>query len=311
MIIIMSNEINHFIQTLDSEDGVHKNTIISYKYDINQFGNFIKRRKKSFKSIIKKDIIDFLNSLKQKKVKNKTKSRKIFALKRFYKFLISEKIIKNNPIEKIDIPKSEDTLSIILSVNQIEKILKHVSTKNNNYIDLRSNLIIELLYSTGIRVSELISIKTNNIDLIKKTILIDPPEKGKSRKERVVFFGDQTKKVIEKYLEYRKIYFKKKDSPWLFPSNNTNEFLTRRRVLQIMHNLADILKIDKKLMHPHSFRHAFGNHLLNSGADIRVVQKLLGHSSIITTQKYTEHRAKLIETIENFHPLNKNNEKIV
>ena len=111
MIIIMSNEINHFIQTLDSEDGVHKNTIISYKYDINQFGNFIKRRKKSFKSIIKKDIIDFLNSLKQKKVKNKTKSRKIFALKRFYKFLISEKIIKNNPIEKIDIPKSEDTLS--------------------------------------------------------------------------------------------------------------------------------------------------------------------------------------------------------
>tara|TARA_B100000686_G_scaffold276147_1_gene295033 strand:+ start:2511 stop:3434 length:924 start_codon:yes stop_codon:yes gene_type:complete len=307
----MSNEINHFIQTLDSEDGVHKNTIISYKYDINQFGNFIKRRKKSFKSIIKKDIIDFLNSLKQKKVKNKTKSRKIFALKRFYKFLISEKIIKNNPIEKIDIPKSEDTLSIILSVNQIEKILKHVSTKNNNYIDLRSNLIIELLYSTGIRVSELISIKTNNIDLIKKTILIDPPEKGKSRKERVVFFGDQTKKVIEKYLEYRKIYFKKKDSPWLFPSNNTNEFLTRRRVLQIMHNLADILKIDKKLMHPHSFRHAFGNHLLNSGADIRVVQKLLGHSSIITTQKYTEHREKLIETIENFHPLNKNNEKIV
>ena len=311
MIIIMSNEINHFIQTLDSEDGVHKNTIISYKYDINQFGNFIKRRKKSFKSIINKDIIDFLNSLKQKKVKNKTKSRKIFALKRFYKFLISEKIIKNNPIEKIDIPKSEDTLSIILSVNQIEKILKHVSTKNNNYIDLRSNLIIELLYSTGIRVSELISIKTNNIDLIKKTILIDPPEKGKSRKERVVFFGDQTKKVIEKYLEYRKIYFKKKDSPWLFPSNNTNEFLTRRRVLQIMHNLADILKIDKKLMHPHSFRHAFGNHLLNSGADIRVVQKLLGHSSIITTQKYTEHREKLIETIENFHPLNKNNEKIV
>ena len=311
MIIIMSNEINHFKQTLDSEDGVHKNTIISYKYDINQFGNFIKRRKKSFKSIIKKDIIDFLNSLKQKKVKNKTKSRKIFALKRFYKFLISEKIIKNNPIEKIDIPKSEDTLSIILSVNQIEKILKHVSTKNNNYIDLRSNLIIELLYSTGIRVSELISIKTNNIDLIKKTILIDPPEKGKSRKERVVFFGDQTKKVIEKYLEYRKIYFKKKDSPWLFPSNNTNEFLTRRRVLQIMHNLADILKIDKKLMHPHSFRHAFGNHLLNSGADIRVVQKLLGHSSIITTQKYTEHREKLIETIENFHPLNKNNEKIV
>ena len=307
----MSEEINLFILTLNSEDGVHKNTIISYKYDINQFNNFIKKKKKSFKSIIKKDILDFLESLKLKNVKNKTKSRKIFALKRFYRFLISERIIKNNPMEKIDIPKSEDTLSITLSANQIEKILRFVSKKTNNYIDIRSNLIIELLYSTGIRVSELISIKTNNIDLKKKKILIDSPEKGKNRKERMTFFGEQTKEVIEKYLEFRKIYFKKKDSPWLFPSKNTNDFLTRRRVLQIMHNLADKIKIDKNLMHPHSFRHAFGNHLLNSGADIRVVQKLLGHSSIITTQKYTEHREKLIETIENFHPLNKNNENIV
>ena len=307
----MSEEINHFIQTLNSEDGVHKNTIISYKYDINQFDNFIRRKKKSFKSIIKKDILDFLESLKIKNVKNKTKSRKIFALKRFYKFLMSERIIKNNPMEKIDIPKSEDTISITLSADQIKKILKFVSKKTNDYKDIRSNLIIELLYSTGVRVSELISIKINNIDLQKKNILIDPPEKGKSRKERIVFFAEQTKEVIEKYLEFRKIYFKEKDSPWLFPSNNTNDFLTRRRVLQIMHNLADKIKIDKNLMHPHSFRHAFGNHLLNSGADIRVVQKLLGHSSIITTQKYTEHRDKLIETIENFHPLNKNNENIV
>ena len=307
----MSEEINHFIQTLNSEDGVHKNTIISYKYDINQFDNFIKKKKKNFKSIIKKDILDFLESLKSKKVKNKTKSRKIFALKRFYRFLISEKIIDNNPMEKIDIPKSEDTLSITLSTDQIKKILKFVSKKTSNYQEIRSNLIIELLYSTGIRVSELISIKTNNIDLKKKKILIDPPEKGKSRKERIVFFGEQAKKVIEKYLDYRKIFFKEKDSPWLFPSNNVNDFLTRRRVLQILHNLADKIKIDKSLMHPHSFRHAFGNHLLNSGADIRVVQKLLGHSSIITTQKYTEHRDKLIETIENFHPLNKNNENIV
>ena len=307
----MLEEINHFIQNLNSEYGNHKNTIISYKYDINQFNNFIKKKKKSFKSIIKKDILDFLENLKLKNVKNKTKSRKIFALKRFYRFLISERIIKNNPMEKIDIPKSEDTLSITLSADQIEKILKFVSKKTNRYIDIRSNLIIELLYSTGIRVSELISIKINNIDLKKKKILIDPPEKGKSRKERIVFFGKQTKEVIEKYLEFRKIYFKKKDSPWLFPSKNTNDFLTRRRVLQIMHNLADKIQIDKNLMHPHSFRHAFGNHLLNSGADIRVVQKLLGHSSIITTQKYTEHRDKLIETIENFHPLNKDNENIV
>ena len=307
----MTEEINRFIQTLNSEIGVHQNTIISYKYDINQFNNFIKKKRKSFKLINKKDILDFLKSLKLKNVKNKTKSRKIFALKRFYSFLISQKVVKTNPMEKIDIPKSEDTLSITLNTDQIEKILKFVSKKTNNYIDIRSNLIIALLYSTGIRVSELISIKTNNIDLEKKNILIDPPEKGKSRKERIVFFGEQTREVIEKYLEVRKTHFKHKDTPWLFPSSNTNGFLTRRRVLQIMHNLAEKIKIDKNLMHPHSFRHAFGNQLLNSGADIRVVQKLLGHSSIITTQKYTEHRDKLIETIENFHPLNKNNENIV
>ena len=190
----MSEEINHFVQTLNSEDGVHKNTIISYKYDINQFDNFIRRKKKSFKSIIKKDILDFLESLKIKNVKNKTKSRKIFALKRFYKFLISERIIKRNPMEKIDIPKSEDTLSITLTADQIKKILKFVSKTTNNYTDVRSNLIIELLYSTGIRVSELISIKTNNINLKKNNILIDPPEKGKSRKERIVFLVSKLKK---------------------------------------------------------------------------------------------------------------------
>ncbi len=302
---------NNFIQTLHSEDGVHQNTIISYRYDILQFTSFLQKKKKNFKIILKKDILDFLESLKSKNLKNKTKSRKIFALKRFFKFLLSERIINNNPMEKIDIPKSEDTLSITLSSEQIKKILEFVSSKTNNYQDIRESLIVELLYSTGIRVSELISIKTNNIDLNKNNILIDPPEKGKSRKERVVFFAEQTKKVIDKYLEYRKIHFKLKDSPWLFPSNNTDSFLTRRRVLQILHKLADKINIDKSLMHPHSFRHAFGNHLLNSGADIRVVQKLLGHSSIITTQKYTEHREKLIETIENFHPLNKNNENIV
>ena len=264
----MTEEIDRFIQTLNSEIGVHQNTIISYKYDINQFNNFIKKKKKSFKLINKKDILDFLKSLKLKNVKNKTKSRKIFALKRFYSFLISQKVIKTNPMEKIDIPKSEDTLSITLNTDQIEKILKFVSKKTNNYIDIRSNLIIALLYSTGIRVSELISIKTNNIDLAKKNILIDPPEKGKSRKERIVFFGEQTREVIEKYLEFRKTHFKHKDTPWLFPSSNTNGFLSRRRVLQIMHNLAEKIKIDKNLMHPHSFRHAFGNQLLNSGADI-------------------------------------------
>ena len=316
----MSQEINNFIQTLNSEDGVHRNTINSYKYDINQFNNFIKKKKKSFKLIKKKDILDFLQSLKLKKLKNKTKNRKIFALKRFYKFLVSERFIKQNPVDKVDALKSEYTLSITLTSDQIQKILKYVSKKNKNYFDIRSNLIIELLCSTGIRVSELISIKTNEIDLRNKTIRINPPEQignailgKKSGKERIVFFGESTKKVIENYLEIREIFLKqrKNDSPWLFPSNKPEVCLTRRRVLQITHNLADKIKIDKNLMHPHSFRHAFGNHLLNSGADIRVVQKLLGHESIITTQKYTEHRDKIFEIIEKHHPLNKNNENIV
>ena len=316
----MSQEINNFVQTLNSEDGVHRNTINSYKYDINQFNNFIKKKKKSFKVVKKKDILNFLQSLKLKKLKNKTKNRKIFALKRFYKFLVSERFIKQNPVDKVDALKSEYTLSITLTSDQIQKILKYVSKKNKNYFDIRSNLIIELLCSTGIRVSELISIKTNEIDLRNKTIRINPPEQignailgKKSGKERIVFFGESTKKVIENYLEIREIFLKqrKNDSPWLFPSNKPEVCLTRRRVLQITHNLADKIKIDKNLMHPHSFRHAFGNHLLNSGADIRVVQKLLGHESIITTQKYTEHRDKIFEIIEKHHPLNKNNENIV
>ena len=308
----MLDEINIFLQTLNSEDGVHNNTILSYKYDINQFKNFLIKKKKSFKETKKKDILNFLEYLKLKKVKNKTIARKIYALKRFYRFLLSEKLISENPMDKIETPKPEDTLSITLSTKQINKILETISKHIDNYKNLRSYIIVELLYATGIRVSELISIKLNNIDLNKSTILIDPPEKGKNRSERIVFFGSQTKFVLEKYLEYKKIeHDKKNDSPWLFPSNSSDGYLTRRRVLQILQELANEVKIEKNLLHPHSFRHAFGNHLLTSGADIRVVQKLLGHSSIATTQKYTEHRDKLIETIENFHPLSKNNENIV
>ena len=308
----MLQDINNFLHTLNAEDGVHNNTILSYKYDINQFRDFLIKKKITFTKIKKIDVLNFLEYLKLKKVMNKTKARKIYALKRFYKFLLSEKLISSNPLDKIDIPKSEETLSITLSIEQINKILNTVSKNIDNYKNLRSYLIIELLYATGIRVSELISIKLNNIDLNKNTILIDPPEKGKSRSERIVFFVRQTKFVMEKYLEFRKIEFTKTDdTPWLFPSNSSDGYLTRRRVLQILHALANKIKIEKNLMHPHSFRHAFGNHLLTSGADIRVVQKLLGHASITTTQKYTEHRDKLIETIENFHPLSKNNENIV
>ena len=316
----MSQEINNFIQTLNSEDGVHRNTINSYKYDINQFNNFIKKKKKSFKLIIRKDILDFLESLKLKKLKNKTKNRKIFALKRFYKFLISERFIKKNPMEKIDALKSEYTLSKKLNTHQIEKILKYVSKKNKNYFDIRSNLIIELLCSTGIRVSELISIKANEVDLKNNSILIDPPELvgnaiigKKNRKSRFVFFGESTKKVIEHYLEYREIFLeqRKNDSPWLFPSNKPEVCLTRRRILQIMQDLADKIKIDKSLMHPHSFRLSFGNYLLDNGADIKIVQKLLGHSSILTTQTYTNDRDKTFEIIEKHHPLSKNDRELI
>ena len=308
----MTTEISNFLYSLKSEDGVHSNTIESYKYDILQFKKFLLKKKREITQINKKEILDFLEYLKLKKVKNRTKKRKLFALKRFYKYLVSEELIVSNPLENINMPKSEDTMSLTLTIEQINKILKTVSKDANGYKKLRSYLIIELLYATGIRVSELISIKINNIDVNKNTILIDPPEKGKTRTDRLVFFGEQTKFVLEKYLEYRRIEFNNKDdSPWLFPSNSSDGFLTRRRVLQLLQELANKVNIEKNLMHPHSFRHAFGNHLLTSGADIRVVQKLLGHTSIITTQKYTEHRDKLLETIENFHPLSKNNENTI
>ena len=131
----MQEELKNFTQTLYSEEGVHQNTIISYKYDINQFNNFIKKKNKSFRSVLKKDIISFLESLSSKKLKNKSKSRKIFALKKFFKFLISEKIIINNPMEKIDIPRSEDTISVTLNTEQIKKVLNFVSNKIDNYLD--------------------------------------------------------------------------------------------------------------------------------------------------------------------------------
>ena len=133
----MLQDINNFLHTLNSEDGAHKNTILSYKYDINQFRDFLIKKKITFTKIKKIDVLNFLEYLKLKKVMNKTKARKIYALKRFYKFLLSEKLISSNPLDKIDIPKSEETLSITLSIEQINKILNTVSKNIDNYKKLR------------------------------------------------------------------------------------------------------------------------------------------------------------------------------
>ena len=262
------------------------NTINTYITNISSFSEFVN---KNFKNVEEEDIKKYLMHLNKNNISEKSVANKISSLKSFYKYLIIEKITSKSPLDKIELPKIKKTLpkaNILLNIPL------------NDKFDYRNKAMIELLYATGLRVSELVNLKLNNINFDQEYL----KTMGKGSKERIVPIGEYAMYYLKYYIDnYRNDFLRDKESEYIFISNQSKK-MTRQTFFLLLKKIAKKEGI-KTYFSPHTLRHSFATHLLRYGADLRSIQELLGHSSISTTQIYTHvEKEKVKEEYKNFHP---------
>lgn len=288
----MDREIDLFISYLLIDKKYSQHTIDSYTNDLNKFAGYTN---KSIIHITKDDIINILKKLDDENLSNTSINHFVTVLRSFYKFLVINNIVNENIMAFIASPKREKHLPKVLSEKEIDKLLNIPLTDAFSY---RNKAMIELMYATGLRVSELVNLRVNDIDLnmaLLKTL-------GKGSKERIIPLGDYALNYLKIYIyEYRPLLIKKNLNDYLFLNNHGNN-LTRQGLFKILNNLA-IEQGIKAEISPHTLRHSFATHLLKGGADLRSIQELLGHSDISTTQIYTHvSNQKLNDDYHKFHP---------
>ncbi|MDG1965888.1 MAG: site-specific tyrosine recombinase XerD [Flavobacteriaceae bacterium] len=285
---------------LKIERGLSENTLKNYSLDINGLADFIlsKNIEENPKNCSKETLQEFIYQY-SKSISANSQARRISAIKSFFNFLIFEKIRSDSPADLIEGPKLGRKLPVTLNLTEIEKILNGIEL--NQPHGHRNRAIIETLYGSGLRVSELVNLTLSNIffkeDIIRVT--------GKGDKQRLVPLGNYSKKFIKIYMDEIRVFkkIKKEDNDVLFLNRNGRK-ITRAMIFTIIKESARKAGIKKKIS-PHTFRHSFATHLLENGADLRSIQLLMGHESITTTEIYTHLDKKhLKKVMEKFHPRN-------
>lgn len=266
-------QVDKFLFFLKNELNYSEFTIKSYQLDLTDFFEYIKKSKINYLRINNNEVRGYLKYLDSCNLKNSTISRRISTLRTFYNYLLDEGLVESNVFHNIKNPKLEKKLPNYLNYNEIEELLESIDITNTE--GLQRRLLIEMFYSTGCRVSEMINVKLKDIDFTNKTIRI----MGKGSKERIVYFGDYASKYLEEYLKKVEV----KD--YLF-TNKKQEKLSVSEVELIIKDIMKHISI-KTHVTPHTLRHTFATHLLNNGADIKTVQELLGHANLSTTGIYT------------------------
>jgi tyrosine recombinase xerC len=266
-------QVDKFLFFLKVELNYSELTIKSYQLDLTDFFEYIESKKINYLTITNHDVRGYLKYLDSCNLKNSTISRRISTLRTFYNYLVDENIVENNVFHNVRNPKLEKKLPNYLNYNEMEELLESIDISTTEGLEKR--LLIEMFYSTGCRVSEMINVKISDIDFTNKTIRI----MGKGSKERIVYFGDYASKYLDNYLS------KVKCDKYLF-TNKKGEKLTINEVEQIVKDIMKHISI-KTHVTPHTLRHTFATHLLNNGADIKTVQELLGHANLSTTGIYT------------------------
>ena len=292
----MRNDILKFKEEIKYEKNYSELTVNGYLKDLDLFLEFLNENNiKNYNNIEYSDIRLFINYLYENKYNNKTISRHISSLRSFFKYLKNNNVIKNNPMLLISNPKLEKKLPKYLNYNDIEKLL--TAYDDNNYIGVRNSLILEMLYSTGIRVGEIVNVELSNISIIDKTIKIS----GKGNKERIVYFGSRCLELLKLYLKNSYNRLNVNNLKYLFLSK-TGKKISDREIRKIVDDASIIAGIDMKIS-PHVLRHTFATHMLTEGADLRSVQELLGHENLSTTQVYTHLTNERIRNVYlNAHP---------
>ena len=303
----MGNIIQDFQIYLEVERNVSAHTRIAYIADIQEFTRFLHnnnfiRSQDEIINVEPENIREYLSYLYRQKVKKVTVNRKVSSLRAFYKYVLRTGKIKNNPAEMIQTLKTEKYMPTFLSVDEMFELLKE--RDESSVLSLRNRAILEIFYSSGLRLSELAGLDLIDLDFNQKLVKV----RGKGRKERIVPVGGPALKAVQEYLE--KIGEIRKDTNGdilkkpLF-LNARGERITTRSIARIVNEITSKSGIGRKIS-PHALRHSFATHLLNAGADLRSIQELLGHESLSTTQKYTAVNInRMMEIYDKAHPRSK------
>lgn len=291
-------QIHNYFDFLRLEKNLSSQTLTSYEFDFAKYRNFlVPIGIRNASEVTEKHISKFLAILHRQGLTAQSIARSLSAIRGFHRYLLSEEKVKSDPTQIIDSPKQEKNLPGVLSIAEVDEILKQPDT--SDILGIRDRAMLETLYATGIRVSELVNLKQSSLLIEDGMILVY----GKGSKERLVPIGRSARHWIEEYQKKSRIYLVKsgKSLDYIF-LNVRGTKLTRDMVRKLVEKYSQAAGIGKKV-HPHTFRHSFATHLLEGGADLRVVQEMLGHADISTTQIYTHiDREYLKEVHRTFHP---------
>jgi integrase/recombinase XerC len=292
----MSDKLTKFLDFLKYEKNASPHTVSGYQRDLLQFKNYLKNKKLNWEQADNIVIRGFLAILYEKKVKKSTSSRKLAAIRSFYQFCIQKKWMADNPAKIVSTPKQEKTVPSFLTEEEMAEFLDFPPSEK--VLDLRDKAMLELLYASGIRVSELIGLNLEDLNFDERLIRV----KGKGKKERMIPFGRTAEESLQIYISRRMMINKGKiDEEALF-LNYRGQRLSTRSVERTVNFYIQRSAVRRKIS-PHSLRHSFASHLLSRGADLRVIQELLGHESLATTQKYTHMDLRhLLEVYKKSHP---------
>ena len=301
-----------FLEMLSAERGAAQNTLDSYERDLTSFIAHIEHHQVDIIAANKSHLKAYIHHLAEQGLATSTRSRSISALRQFYKFLHAEGILTDDPAQSLQGPRQNRSLPKTLSVTEVEKILDHARDRfeisvgaagdSSRLKAARFYCLLEILYATGLRVTELVAMPRATLKGDDRTLTIT----GKGGRQRLVPLNEPARDAIASYLQAEEQYLGglPATSPWLFPSRSKYGHLTRQRLGQELKGLAEDVGINPEKVSPHVLRHAFASHLLDRGADLRSVQQLLGHADITTTQIYThvlEERLKRL--VNEHHPL--------